>query len=327
MSIYRRLTLTNRIHYTLYWLLVGLLIFIQQELIVRLTGETDLAALRFLISIYISLAAIFTINMEDIFSRVIRNLVEIIDFPIEYDRWTNDRVIVATTLKSKSAKASVLALMIGFTATVIWLGLPYESTVANINFIITLQPFLIASALMIFSVLSLLYYLRELVGYPLKAPFFWSKHPAVMLLANCYSRASAYALVIVLWLALSVTQNPYGFHAALLFWWLFTAIIPLFTFLWSSAKIHEIMRNIKQESVRTINQQLQDSFEASRRGPSLEQIEKQTGLMTMQNLAEKMPEWPISTQGIATFLATLFYAVLSFGATILVDYGPELIIR
>jgi len=323
MTIYEKLMFTKRLHYIPFWFMIGAILFLQQEIIARVFGETQLFILRILISFYVSVAAIFIISLKNLFTRVAVELKTVIKFPLPHEIWRQQKVDKLGTFSTLTVRWFLLIIILSFTATVLWLGVPYHSTIPNVVFILSLQPFLITGAHKVYGVWELLKTLKEIVNCPLKTPFYLSRHPAVMLLANFYSRASVYALIIVFLLALCVWFNPYGLTPALIGWWLFTSTLPVMLFIWSFIQLHTLMQRIKQENVKIINNQIQDSLQALQDKPTKDGAERLAIFMSIQNMAEKMSEWPFSYQGITTFLATFLFPIINFGLTFLKILSPK----
>ena len=94
MTIYEKLIFIKRIHYVIYWILVGILLFFLQEIFTRISGDTSFLIMRALFSFYISLIAIIIINLKLFFPTVIQGCEEIISFPSESTAdWINNKII------------------------------------------------------------------------------------------------------------------------------------------------------------------------------------------------------------------------------------------
>ena len=317
MTIYEKLIFPKRLHYVPFWFMAGGILFVQQEIIARAFGETELLIVRLLISFYVSVVAIFVISLKNLFIKVGKKLENIIELPLPAEIWVQQRVTKLGTFGTLTVRVYILVLMLSFTATILWLGVPYNTIIPNLDFILSLQLFIITSAHMIYGEVELLKALKEIVRSPLKAPFYLSKHPAIMLLAKFYSQASFYALIIVCILALCVWYNPYSLTPMLVFWWLFTSTLPVMLFMWTFIQLHALMVRIKRESLKIINKQIQDSLQEIQDKSTPEEADKLAKFMSMQDMVEKMPEWPFSFQGIATFLVTFLFPMINIGLTVL----------
>ncbi len=323
MTIYERTMVTKKFHYIPYWLTVGVLLFAQQELIAKIFKETELLPIRILVSFYVSVSAIFMINLKNIFVHVIEQIGELFEFPGSQDSWLENKINEFGSPEKFSIATRVYFVVfhLGFTITVLSLGIPYKSWVSDIDFLITLQFFLFTSAHMVYGVAILLKILAEIVNFPLKRmPFYFSRHPGILVLARFYSRASLYSLAIVIILALCVWFNPYGLFSALIFWWLFTSVIPIILFIWTFIQSHTLMLRIRDKSLSLISQQIQECLDLVQKGASKDDVERLAKLMGIQDMASEMSIYPVGIEGATTFIVTFFYPVVNIAFTI---YGMQ----
>lgn len=308
MTIYEKLIFIKRIHYVVYWVLVGLLFFILQEIFTRISGDTNFLIMRALFGFYLSLIAIIIINLKLFFPTVIQGCDEIINFPSENTSdWVNDKIIEMGTFSTVAVRFFAILLVSLIITTVLLLGLPYKSTLSNIVFLLTLVPFSIVSAHAVFGVAKLLGLLPGLVRYPITPPFYLSKHPAIGLLSSFYSRTTISAIGVVLALFLIVWQTPYGFDPLLIGWLIFVSFLPLALFLWTFYQIHILMRRIKHVSIKLINNRVQEQLNLVLENSDKNSADELEKLMKIQDMVEKMREWPFALDGTIALMASIIF--------------------
>ncbi len=310
--VYEDLVFFHQKHFIPFWIAVGILLFLQQEIITRVFGETQLLSLRILISFFVSIAAIIFVDLGNRFRSMMESVNAIVKFPNnDVDGWIDQKIDDFGTLNNMIVRIVILFIVVGFEITVLSLGLPYNSTIANIDFLLSLLPPLIIGGHLIYSGIGLLFILDQIVLFPLKNLFFINKHPSVINLSRFYYRSAIYALFVVFWLSLCVWQNPYGFTFALLIWIVSISFIPLFLFIWMASRIHQFMHRIKQNNILIINNQVQNSLNTFVNKTSKDSASKLETLMKIQKMVESMHEWPFSFQGISTLIATIIFPMVN----------------
>jgi len=310
--VYEDLVFFHQKHFIPFWIAVGIILFLQQEIIVRISGETQLLSMRILISLFVSIAVIIFVDLGNRFRSIMESVNAIVKFPNnDVDGWIDQKIDDFGTFNNMIVRIFILFIVVGFVITVLFLGLPYNSTIANIDFLLSLLPFLIIGGHLIYSGIGVLLILDQIILFPLKNLFFITKHPSVIDLSRFYYRSAIYALFIVFWLTLGIWQNPYGFTFALLAWLVSISFIPLFLFLWTAFRIHQFMSRIKQNNILIINNQVQHSLNAVVSKTSKDSASKLETLMKIQKMVESMHEWPFSLQGISTLFAAIIFPMVN----------------
>ena len=318
ITVYEKLTFTKRFHYVIYWLLIGLLLFFFQEFFTRISGDTELLPMRALFSFYISLIAIIIINLKMFFPTVIHECQEIISFPSEnITDWVDNKILEMGTFSTPALRLFALLIIALLFATVFLLGLPYKTTLSNIIFFLILILFSAVSAHAVYGVGKLLGLLPHLVNYPISPPFYLSKHSSISLLASFYSRTTFGALGVVISLFLIVWQTPYGFAPLLIGWLIFVSFLPLALFLWTFLQVHILMKRIKQTSIRTISERIQSQLNLNLENPDKHLADELEKLMKIQDMVEKMSEWPIAFDGIAALVASIVFPTANIALSML----------
>ncbi len=139
--VYEDLVFFHQKHFIPFWIAVGIILFLQQEIIARISGETQLLTLRILISLFVSIAAIIFIDLGNRFRSMMESVNTIVKLPNnDVDGWINQKIYAFGTLNNMSVRIFILFIVVGFVITVLFLGLPYNSTIANIDFLLSLLP-------------------------------------------------------------------------------------------------------------------------------------------------------------------------------------------
>jgi hypothetical protein len=83
-------------------------------------------------------------------------------------------------------------------------------------------------------------------------------------------------------------------------------------FVWSFFQIHVLLRQMKLRHIQQISHEVQGALEAFKKLPSKENAETLNQLMEIQTKIQRLTEWPISVQGVATFLVTFLSPIVQF---------------
>jgi hypothetical protein len=225
--VYEDLVFLHQKYFIPFWIAVGIVLFLQQEIIVRISGETQLLSLRILISLFVSIAAIIFVDLGNSFRSKMESVNVIVKFPNNnVDCWIDQKIDCFGTFNNMSVRIFILFIVIVLLILVLSLGLPYNSTFANIDFLLSLLPPIIIGSHLIYGGIGLLFILSQIVYFPLKNLFFITKHPSVINLSRFYYRSTIYGLFMVLLVSLCIWQSPYGFTFALLALLVIISFIP-----------------------------------------------------------------------------------------------------
>ncbi len=316
MCVYEKYILIKRLHYVVYYFLVGTLALIIEELLLHTSGESSSLLFRILIT-YCSFT-IFPI-VPIYFSHEFRfTLHKTKSFLIppninNYESWVSKKTDDFFSLKSWPVQLSVFILGTSIMATILSFPKPYTAVFPNIIVYLSMLPGVYIGSHGVYFVFYILYFLSQYVKYPINVPFFMIQNEELKYIQAFYFRTAllvlfCYSAVIVL----TIWPNPFSFSGLVLFWLSFLGFCPLILFLWSYYQIHILMLRIKQSFINICSSKLQTAMKELENKLTTDAVDKVLKLMETQSRVEKLPEWPININSSITFLVTLILPLTSF---------------
>lgn len=228
----------------------------------------------------------------------------------EFEGWLKIREKRIFTLRSSLAKLVTGVIVVAGLITVITLELPFKSEITNIIGLIFFFFLLVICGHDLYISIDLIVTLKEIVWRPARVPFFMLPHPAIYRLQKYYLTAAILYVLFYIGLVFAVWQGPYGFNYIMIVWLTALAFYPLLMFFCSLIQVRNLLRNIKQSHLETINYEVQQALEKVMNGHSLEETERLEKVMSIQNKIQNMEKGSITTGTVITFLTTFAIAIV-----------------
>lgn len=324
MSIYERLVFPKKTNPFLFWFLVVAIIFILQELSLRLLEEDLYLPMRFLVAIGLYGLISGGIVISHMFRKSVHKLKDIVSLSSEqYTTLMDKRAQDLFTYKSNGTKFMIVVLIIGGVVfSTLLIGFPFQKTLSNVAFGFSMFPILIVIGHACYLVYGLLKFLSDIDLLPIHVPFYRNQHPSLIALSGFYSQSSIIVLLAYIWFAVTIWISPYGFAVPLLVLFAFVGFFPFAMFTWSTTQFHSLYQRIKQQHIDVINNQIQEMINKSQTALSKDDIEKLHGLMDIQKKVEETKGWLITPNDIMTFVITFAVPIINFG----LSFWKELIV-
>jgi hypothetical protein len=307
MTIYERINPFGKLHYSIFWILVGVAFFVIQHLLAQFSGDPRYLLVRLLIAGTTPLITITGSIVGSAFYKALISAKSIIDMPTEsYQSWAKDRFDELFNFKGNKVKLAILLVFIIGEFVIVYVGLPYDSTISNIAYLISVQVMIFVGSHALYALLGMLYTLYEITDFPLKVPFYANRHRSILCLSNAYNIGAFLTLVDYIWLLTMVYLAPWlRLDYVPLVALSIVGFYPLAMFLVSFFQIHAILKKIKQNHIDMINQQIEVCYRKLESRPSKDRLEELQKLMDIQEKVEKRPDWPFDIGNISTFIVSL----------------------
>ena len=314
MCIYERIILFKRVHYFVYYHLVGIIIFLLEELSLRALGETSLLPIRLIViyggftvfpiaAIYLSRRLRFILNK--IRSSIVPPSIN------NYELWVSKKIDDFFSFKYWPIRISVLLIGTAVLVTILSMQKPFPTILPNIIVYISILPIVYVGSHGYYFVIAILHFLSRLVRYPINVPFFRIQSVEIKYIQNFYFRTSLLILLIYFYIVFTAWQSPFGFSEPVLFWLSILGFCPLAMFLWSFFQIHVLMSRIKQIYLDVCTEKIQIAIKELDKKMTTSGVDKLLKLMEVQGKVEKLPEWPVNINSTVTFIITLTLPALN----------------
>jgi len=308
VSTYERIILFKRMPYWLYWALMGLAVFLINKAANLILHERQFLFTEIVFSGAIGLLPTLMIFGSHEFEKTMVGLSSILwggnNNNEEFNQWLYERKTRIFTLKSWGAKFITILFVACALLTISFLGLPFQSSIANGLALLGFISLLLMSGQTAYLLLDLLITLREIVYRPVNIPFYIQTHPAIKKLQSIYFSAALFTTLGYVLGVLSIWQSPYGFSFELQLWLTMLAFYPISMFFWSFFHVHILMQNIKDSHIKIINQEIQRTLGVVLKNEKTDDVERLEKMMGIQNKVQEVKEYPIELQGALTFIAT-----------------------
>ncbi len=316
MCVYEKLILIKRLHYIVYYLLVGTLALLIQELLLRAAGESSLPLFRTLLIYWsFTILPIVLIYFSHQFQLTLNKTKSFLIPPNinNYKSWVLQKNDDFFSFKSWPIRISVLILGSSILATILSFQKLYHSVFPNIIVYVLILLGALVGSHGVYFVFATLYFLSQFVKYPINVPFFTIQNEELKYIQGFYFRAALVVLFCYFYLIYMVWSTPFSFSGLILFWLSFAGFCPLVLFLWSYFQIHILMVRIKQSFINICSSKIQIVMKELDNNLSSDNVDKLLKLMETQSNVEKLSEWPININSSITFLVTLVLPLASFG--------------
>ncbi len=308
MIPYEKIVFPKRIHYSLFWIIIGVLLFLLQEIIFRCFGEEAFFGPRIVMTfVLVSGLPIVYIYASHSLQQILSNLGKYIVFPGDNTiNWSTQKTIDIFSFRNHWAKFIAIFVTLLISVLILTLDLPFRSnTLLLILTILVMCPVWFFGGHGVYVAPSFLMLLINISNCPIKSPFYKPAKSVVSPLLSLYSRISLVALVLYLLHVLAIWLSPYSNTPQMIAWILFSGFFPFAMFLLSFTYTHKIIRNIKESNIDQVNEHLQIAYHKFSKSPSKENAEALEKIMAIQKSLENMREWPFELGGVFTFIITL----------------------
>ncbi len=310
-TVFESLHVLKFIPYELFWICVGLIIFVSGELAILHLGENDFLVPQIFFCLVIGCAPIFYKLYYKSFLEVSKNLNVLFEFDNDvWNTWINNETKSIFTLKHSYAKAIILSLWLSIFLTFIYIPLPFHSLPLQVYSIIGILIVATVGGIFIQFTIALLIFLRKLSNLKTVARFYLFPHPELTKLNRYFSTLAILIALGYFILVFSVWFSPYGFNFQMLIWLSILALYPLTLFGWSFYHIHLIQHNIKFSFIELINQQVNQVLSFTIKEKDSTSLEKLDRFMTIQSKLHELKEFPFELSGLITFIATSVITII-----------------
>jgi hypothetical protein len=312
-STYERLTL-KKLNYWLFWPLLGVIGFLLGELLINIFADRHFLITQLLFGLGVGILPLSFIGFSHSLQKVILQISRFFwDDEDEFLDWLENRIQRCFTLRfwpSRLVTGSVIVLGSG---TVLFLGLPFKTTLLNILAYIGFSFVLIICGQIMYMISDSLIILRELINRPIKIPFYFLPHPAINELQNHYMMLSFFTIVTYIILVISIWQGPYGINIEMQVWLTVLAIYPISILFWVFSSVHKLMKRIKFANIEIINAKIQIALHTISEKKEIEVLDS---LMDVQRKVQSLPEWTINISGGVTFIISVLTLIAQIMITV-----------
>lgn len=303
----------KKINYAVFWLILGTVLLLIQELVIFLARESENQLWSRAIVIYVLFSGIVTAIW---LSRAPRNtLTSFSTFLImpgeDKEKWIETNIAHMFSFRTID-KVAFIIIFIGVGVIIFVKDLtPFFSCSASLVWYLEWSVALAFTGYASHGILFGIHLLGRIVGdYRLSIPFYRINHPAIQSLTNFYLvKFSLVQLIFYIFILIAVGTSPYGFSYQTIVWSAGLAFFPLATFVWSFGQIHKLLQRVKQDYIDQINNQVQKSLTLVNKVFSKENVGALSDLLDLQKKVERIHEWPFAVEGVLTFLITLLLPI------------------
>jgi len=305
--------------YWAFWLLVGLLAAGVGELVLALTGEPCFPVTAGVFGLLLGVLPTWFVWLQTAFETTISQFADIVSTPEgDLETWKRHQVASLFTFSTPLSRVVPLVVVAGGVASVLILGIPFQSALLDTGAVIAFVPILVLCGHAAFILARLTAAVWSLMNLPPDIPFYWQRHPAV---AGFRKFLLQVALTGTAWygfLVLAIWRGPYGIPPSLQVWLYVIALYPMVWVLVSLVGIRRFMSTAQIASVSAVNVLVQQALLDYSEAPSREAAEKLHSLMRCQSLIESGgSRSPPSLGVIASVLVALLTAATQVIVTLL----------
>lgn len=307
MTIYEKMIPTKKLHYSIYWLLVGTLALFISELIPRLFGEIwDILPRIILIYEVATIVPITAIWISHSLSDALKGIDFIVEVPSkDTSYWIKSKITSIVALSTPRAKIFILFFVALLIMLVITSNLRFNSLVLTVLMIVLVQPLFFIGAHSAYAMLSLPSFLMEIANYKIKSPLLISTSQFTEGLFSLYSRVSfisllAYCAQAFAFYYMGILNRPQS-----TIWLILTGFFPFTLLIFSILQIRKLNRRIKLHNIDLINTQIYKITKGLKSKISPGNTIQLLNLMEIQNKIERSKEWPFAFEGIVTLILTI----------------------
>jgi len=327
MSTYERINPFKSVPFWIFWIGMGVIAFINSEVIVYAYDEDGLMPfflLRLILAIDFAGFPITIVLLSRGFVRTMQAVSPIMwDDASDFESWLEKRQKRIFTLQSRYSKVTAFLIGISVTTSFVLSGIPLQNPVSIVYFLIAGTLFTFIGGQTAYIILDLLVTLAELVKRDIRVPFFRIPHPAITRLQNYYASVALIMTAGYLSLVIAGWQSPYGlFNASVIAWLSILAFFPLTLFILSILQIHLLVSKIKDAQLDMANKLVQNLVQRAGNNLDVKTYEQLEKAMTIQSMVQDMPEWPISFATIFSFLITAGTALIQIVLPLLEVFNP-----
>ncbi len=314
LTTYEKLIPFKRIPYWLYFPALSLIVLIVVEIIFSLISHKNSLISEIVVAIELAILPTFYIWMSKRFQLAALEISPILwNNDKDFQEWLHARIKRIFTLDSFGAKFLVTTMAGGAILTTIAIGLPYKETLPNLFILIGLTAFALVGCQGAYILTDSGITLNEIVRRPIqKTPFFLLPPPAISSLQNLYLSIILTAAFTYTIFSVAAWQSPFGLTSGVIAWLWIGGAFPLGFFFWSSFQFYILIKRIKTEQVKQINEKIQLILNSVEGQISKEQADTIERLMSIQSQVQNLRELPFSLESFFTFLITLILPIVQF---------------
>lgn len=304
-TIFDSLHLLKFISYELYWLSLGIFIFILGEAMILYFHEPQFLVPQIFFCIILGtiplLYKLYFLNFQTVTQNI--NVLFEIDNTV-WEEWLFTEQKNIFTLRSRFSKIIIFLGPALVFYTLAYLQMPFKSIPLIVFSIIALFILTLFCSITLQFTIMLLLFLRKLTFLKTVARFYLFPHPELTKLNRYFSSLSIIVSIGYIALVFAVWFSPYGFNFQMLIWLSVLALYPLTLFVWSFFHIHLIQHNVKFSFISLINEQVNEILSYTLKNKDSENLERLDRFMTIQSKLHDLKEYPFELSGLLTFIAT-----------------------
>ncbi len=322
-STYERIILIKKIKYWLYWPLFGFFTFLLGELSITLTKDQHYWAIQVLFALGVGFLPVAYILFSHQFQKVMKAISRTFwDDNDVFNAWLKKRCNRIFTLSTWQSIVFTFMIVILGIITVLFLGLPFSSSVLKALSLIGFSWVLFICGHGAYICVDLLFTLYEVAHKKPSIPFFRMEHPAIAKLQNLYYFVALTITLGYISLTITIWQSPYGLVFLLQIWLTILSLYPLSIFFWTFFQTHHLLKNIKLSHLEIINDEVIKALSQVQKKKGLQDAEYLEKMMSIQGKVQSTKEWPLAGQDTITFLITFITVIVQLTVSILSFLKP-----
>jgi hypothetical protein len=311
---YKKLIILKRIPYWLYYPALSFISLIAVEGFFHFITKTNSIISAIAVTAELAIMPTFYIWASEHFQSAIREISPILwGDDKDFDEWLDLRTKRIFTFDSFWAKFMVAIMAGGAIVTTISIGLPFKDTLQNSFILIALTTLALVGSQGAYMLVDTGITLHEIVRRPIKKiPFYLFPPPELSGLQNSYLSTILITVLTYGLFVLGAWQSPFGLKSGVLAWLWIGGVFPPLYFLGSSFQFYILLKRIKIEQIKQINEKIQSIFNNIDGQITKEQADTIEKLMSIQNQIQNLREIPFSLESFFTFVITLILPTAQF---------------